>query len=146
VEEAALMTATAELPVSAESQPVRHSAARVAARKAPAPVEKGALMTAAAASIQSSGEPPAGTPSSSMPVIPVRRQKAHGKTLCLSTSDILTPITKKRQAHGERSASKKKRVQGSKPAAVKKCPICEKVQPGARQKKCTCGHDFQAIK
>ena len=88
------------------------------------------------------------SPVSTMPPIPRPGNQKIG-ALCLSTSDILTPKSTNRKRPAEHTASGRRNKlakQGGKPAALKTCPICSKVQPGARQKKCACGHNFQAAK
>ena len=86
------------------------------------------------------------SPVASMPVIAPAGKPEKG-ALTLSSSDIVTPSSRKRPGDNQRSAKiTKKAKQGGKPAAQKSCPDCGKVQPGARQKKCSCGHDFQAVK
>ena len=86
------------------------------------------------------------SPVASMPVIAPAGQPEKG-ALTLSSSDIVMPSSRKRPGDNQRSAkSTKKAKRGGKPAAQKSCPDCGTVQPGARQKKCSCGHDFQAVK
>lgn len=79
-----------------------------------------------------------------MPGIPSKSPVA----LSLSPTDIVHPKTKKRDAKLLSSAKPKKAKQGAGRAAVaqKMCPECHKIQPGARQNLCTCGHDFKAAK
>ncbi|CAL8469904.1 g9446 [Coccomyxa elongata] len=87
------------------------------------------------------------SPVSSMPHIPQSGQQKNG-ALELSTGDIVTHKSVTRPAQMEVTGRKKKAAKGgsNKPAALKTCPTCGRVQPGARQKKCACGHNFQAAK
>ena len=131
----AQMSESPVVPVPAEKAP-----AKSRKQRAPGYATQHALGSVPERSLRSQ------SPVASMPVIAPAGKPEKG-ALTLSSSDIVTPSSRKRPGDNQRSAKiTKKAKQGGKPAAQKSCPDCGKVQPGARQKKCSCGHDFQAVK